>query len=74
MKRSPPKADPNQPVDPKRAKRQAQRTMVTKARDLAAQLHTENPAANFILFEGKHHGSVIPDAMAKAVDVAIQPQ
>ncbi|WP_440864811.1 hypothetical protein [Symbiopectobacterium purcellii] len=44
----PPKADPNQPVDPKRAKRQAQRTMVTKARDLAAQLHTENPAASFI--------------------------
>ncbi|MCW2477379.1 alpha/beta hydrolase [Candidatus Symbiopectobacterium sp. NZEC151] len=70
----PPKADPNQPVDPKRAKRQAQRTMVTKARDLAAQLHTENPAASFILFEGKHHGSVIPDAMAKAVEVTIQPQ
>ncbi|MGK2888892.1 MAG: hypothetical protein ACSLEN_06560 [Candidatus Malihini olakiniferum] len=47
---------------------------MTKARNLAAQLHTENPSANFILLEGKHHGSVIRDAMAKAVEVALTPQ
>ncbi len=28
----------------------------------------------YILFEGKHHGSVIPDAMAKELEVTIQPQ
>lgn len=70
---SPPKADPAHPVDPKRAKRHAKRHMVTKARDLAQQLKTEGAPATFILYQGKHHGSVIPDAMAKAVDIAIQP-
>ncbi|MGL9736445.1 MAG: hypothetical protein ACR5LF_15305 [Symbiopectobacterium sp.] len=48
--------------------------MVTKARDLATQLHSENPAASFILFEDKHHGSMIPYAISKAVEVAMQPQ
>ncbi|MGL9733302.1 MAG: hypothetical protein ACR5LD_00325 [Symbiopectobacterium sp.] len=70
----PSKADSNQPVDPKHAKRQARHSMVTKARDLVTQLHSENHAASFILFEGKHHGSLIPDAISKSVEVNIQLQ
>lgn len=71
---NPPKADPAHPVDPKRAKRQQKRNMVTKARDLAQRLKNEGAAADFILYPGKHHGSVIPDAMAKAVEIAAQSE
>ncbi|GKX58017.1 alpha/beta hydrolase [Leminorella grimontii] len=69
------KPDPtksNRPVDPERAKRQAERQQVTKARDLAATLAQQGASVNFILFPGKNHGSVIPDAVNTAVAVAAQ--
>lgn len=67
------KPDPakaGQPVDPERAKKQAERRQVTKARDLAATLAQQGANVNFILFAGKNHGSVIPDALNTAVGVA----
>lgn len=69
------KPDPakaGQPVDPERAKKQAERRQVTKARDLAATLTQQGANVNFILFPGKNHGSVIPDAVSTAVIVAAQ--
>lgn len=69
------KPDPskaNLPVDPERAKRQAERRQVTKARELAATLHQQGANVNFILFPGKNHGSVIPDAINEAVKSAAQ--
>ncbi|WP_409306481.1 alpha/beta hydrolase [Pectobacterium sp. B1J-3] len=56
----------------KRAQRKAQRKMVTKARELAAQLKEQGTNTEFIQFPGKNHGSVIPDAIEKAVVIAGQ--
>ncbi|WP_228723045.1 alpha/beta hydrolase [Limnobaculum xujianqingii] len=63
-------ADANKPQDAERAKRQAKRQQVTKARALAAEMKQQGGNVNFILFPGKNHGSVIPDAIKAAVITA----
>lgn len=69
----PSKAAPGRPIDPERAKRKEKRNMVMKARALAEQLNVQHGVTQFILFPGKGHGDVIPDAMNKAVEVAARP-
>lgn len=66
-------ADANKIQSAERQKRMAQRQQVTKARTLAADLAKQSPNVNFILFPGKSHGSVIPDAVSTAVIVAGKP-
>lgn len=66
-------ADANKMQNAERQKRMAQRQQVTKARTLAADLAKQNANVNFIMFPGKNHGSMIPDAIATAVTVAGKP-
>lgn len=40
------------------------------ARQVCAEIQTHQRACEFTLFDGKSHGSVIPDAINKALDVA----
>ncbi|WP_240355243.1 S9 family peptidase [Pectobacterium brasiliense] len=60
------------PVDEKRAERLSQRKMVERATALVAKLNEQGTKADFILFPGKGHGDVIPDAIGKAVAIAGQ--
>ncbi|WP_246856828.1 alpha/beta hydrolase [Brenneria corticis] len=69
---APEKATAEQPADTGREERHSRRQMVTKARTLAARLQDQGANARFILFAGKNHGDVIPDAIAKAVIIAGQ--
>ncbi len=65
-------ANAAKPEDPQRVKRKAERQQVTKARDLVATLKQQGNNVNFIMFAGKNHGTVIPDAVNTAVMVAGQ--
>ncbi|MEC5342999.1 alpha/beta hydrolase-fold protein [Brenneria populi] len=67
---SPEKAPTGKPISAKREERHGRRKMVTQARTLAAQLKDQGVNAQFILFAGKNHGDVIPDAIGKAVIIA----
>lgn len=69
---TPEKAASGKPIDAKRAERHSRRKMVIQARTLAAQLKDQGVNAQFILFAGKNHGDVIPDAIGKAVIIAGQ--
>ncbi|EHD20517.1 MULTISPECIES: alpha/beta hydrolase [Brenneria] len=69
---APEKAAAKQPADAGREERHGRRQMVTKARTLAARLQHQGANARFILFAGKNHGDVIPDAIAQAVIIAGQ--
>nr|NMN90829.1 hypothetical protein [Brenneria salicis ATCC 15712 = DSM 30166]RBP63553.1 hypothetical protein DES54_11170 [Brenneria salicis ATCC 15712 = DSM 30166] len=66
------KAEAGQPPDAEYAARQNQKKMVARARTLATQLKAQGTHTEFILFPGKDHSSVIPDAMEKAVIIAGQ--
>ncbi|ACX87006.1 putative esterase [Pectobacterium parmentieri WPP163] len=68
----PVKTRAGQPVDEKRAERLSQRKMVERAKTLANRLNEQGTKADFILFPGKGHGDVIPDAIGKAVAIAGQ--
>ncbi|WP_235319707.1 alpha/beta hydrolase [Pectobacterium fontis] len=65
-------AQAGKPVDEKRAERLSQRKMVERAKTLVANLNEQGANADFILFPGKGHGDVIPDAIGKAVTIAGQ--
>ncbi|WP_245929663.1 alpha/beta hydrolase [Brenneria roseae] len=69
---APEKVNAGQPIDAEREERKNRRKLVMKAKTLAAQLKAQGTNAEFILFPGKNHGSVIPDAMGKAVVIAGQ--
>ncbi|WP_225085458.1 alpha/beta hydrolase [Pectobacterium colocasium] len=68
----PVKTQAGKPVDEKRAERLSQRKMVERAKTLVAQLNEQGTKTDFILFRGKGHGDVIPDAIGKAVAIAGQ--
>ncbi|PWC16144.1 esterase [Brenneria roseae subsp. roseae] len=69
---APEKVNAGQPIDAEREERKNRRKLVMKAKTLAAQLKEQGTNTEFILFPGKNHGSVIPDAMGKAVVIAGQ--
>ncbi|KFF66443.1 esterase [Pectobacterium brasiliense] len=68
----PAKTQAGKPVDEKRAERLSQRKMVERATALVAQLNEQGTKTDFILFPGKGHGDVIPDAIGKTVAIAGQ--
>ncbi|MEH2922601.1 alpha/beta hydrolase [Samsonia erythrinae] len=68
----PDKTQTSKPVDEKWAKWLDQRRMVGRAKTLAAQLNAQDTKTDFILFPGKGHGDVIPDAIGKVVAIAGQ--
>ncbi|MEH0834369.1 alpha/beta hydrolase [Pectobacterium cacticida] len=58
------------PIDEKQAERLKKRKMVDRAKTLATQLKEQGANTEFIVFPGKGHGDVIPDAIGKAVAIA----
>ncbi|AHF76633.1 Putative esterase [Sodalis praecaptivus] len=67
------KPDPRHSADGGRQSQLRGRQQVTRARALAEHLQRDGVNSHFILFPGKDHGGVIPDAIDQALRVASAP-